>query len=182
MSPGKNVAASVKQRLLNLARERGEEFNLLLNRYGVERLLYRLSRSEHASEFILKGAMLFLVWTEVAHRPTRDLDLLGRGPPGQERLQAVFRGVCGVAVPEDGLEFPGESVRVERIRDDAAYAGVRIRLEGRLGSARLPLQIDVGFGDAVLPPPEPIEFPVLLDHPAPNLHAYRPETTAYGVR
>jgi len=172
----KNTAASVKQRLLNLSRQRGEEFNLLLVRYGIERLLYRLGRSEHASEFVLKGAMLFHLWTAVPHRPTRDVDLLGRGTPDLARLEEVFRAVCALAVEEDGLDFASDSVVAERIKDDAEYEGVRVMLDARLGSARIRLQIDVGFGDATVPPPEPAEFPVLLDQPAPRLRAYRRET------
>jgi Nucleotidyl transferase AbiEii toxin, Type IV TA system len=176
MKGERNVAASVKQRLLNRARERSEEFNLLLHRFGAERLLYRLSRSEHGPEFVLKGAMLFCAWSEAPHRPTLDIDLLGRGTPDLPRLEAVFRSVCRVRVEMDGLEFLADSVRAGRIREDAKYEGVRVRLEARLGSARISLQIDVGFGDSIVPPPEQIDFPVLLDHPAPRLTAYRPET------
>ena len=171
-----NVAASVKQRLLNLAHQRGEEFNLILVRYGIERLLYRLSRSGHGSEFVLKGAMLFHLWTAAPHRPTRDVDLLGRGTPDRARLEGVFRSVCATAVDEDGLDFLPESVRAERIRDDAEYEGIRVLLDARLGSARSRLQIDVGFGNAVVPPPERVEFPVLIDQPAPRLSVCRRET------
>lgn len=159
-----------------MSRQRGEEFNLLLVRYGIERLLYRLGSSEHAGEFVLKGAMLFHLWTAAPHRPTRDVDFLGRGTPDLDRLQQVFRAVCATAVEEDGLAFFSEAVTAERIKDDAEYEGVRVMLDARLGSARIPLQIDVGFGDAVVPAPEPAEFPVLLDQPAPRLRVYRRET------
>ena len=123
MKERKNTAASVKQRLLNLSRQRGEEFNLLLVRYGIERLLYRLGRSEHASEFVLKGAMLFHLWTAAPHRPTRDVDLLGRGAPDLARLEKVFRAVCAVAVDEDGLDFASDSVVADRIRTTPSTKG-----------------------------------------------------------
>lgn len=171
-----DAAASVKQRLLNLSRQRGEEFNLLLVRYGIERLLYRLGRSEHAAAFVLKGAMLFRLWTAAPHRPTRDVDFLGRGTPDLDRLRRAFRAVCATAVEDDGLEFLSESVTAERIKDDAEYEGVRVTLDAGLGSARIRLQIDAGFGDAIVPPPEPADFPVLLDQPAPRLLVYRRET------
>jgi hypothetical protein len=138
----------VKQRLLNLARSRGDDFNLLLTLYGIERLLYRLSCSSHGSGFVLKGAMLFQLWTKVPHRPTRDVDLLGSGAPELDGLETVFRSVCTSSDDDDdGLEFLPATVRATRIRDDAEYEGIRIRLESRLGSARIPLQVDVGFGD-----------------------------------
>ncbi len=169
MKQRKNAAASVKQRLLKLSRRRGEDFNLLLVRYGIERLLYRLGRSQHASDFVLKGAMLFHLWTAAPH-------LLGQGAPELDRLQQVFRAVCAGAVEEDGLDFFPDSVAAERIKDDAEHEGVRVMLDARLGSARIRLQVDVGFGDATVPPPESADFPVLLDQPAPRLRVYRRET------
>lgn len=170
------MAASVKQRLLDLSRKRGEDFNLLLARYGIERLLYRLSLSDHASDFILKGAVLFRLWSEVPHRSTRDLDLLGRGSPDPERLAGVFRDVCGDVPGDDGVEFEPDTVQAEWIREEAPYDGVRVRIEGHMGSARIRLQIDVGYGDVIVPPAEAVELPVLLDLPSPRLKAYRPET------
>ncbi len=161
------MAASVKARLQNVARKRGEEFNLILNRYGIERLLYRLSTSTHADAFLLKGAMLFAVWDDLAHRPTRDLDLLGFGPNETDDLIRIFSDIVQTVVPEDGLSFDHQSVVAEEIREDKVYGGIRIRVIARLGKAKLPIQIDVGYGDAVTPDPEPIEFPVLLDFPYP---------------
>jgi hypothetical protein len=174
--PPTNVSASVKQRLLNLARERNEDFNLLLTRYASERFLRRLGESVHAGEFVLKGAMLFHLWSGSSHRPTRDIDLLGSGAPAPDRLASVLRDVCDTAVDDDGLSFLGDTVTASRIRDDAEYLGVRVLLEARLGAARISLQVDIGYGDAIVPPPEEVDFPVLLDQPAPHLLAYRRET------
>ena len=168
----KNLAASVKARLQNEAARRGEDFNLLLVRYGIERLLFRLSQSPHADRFLLKGAMLFVVWDEKTHRPTRDLDLLGFGPSEKEDLEKVFQDVLKIPVLDDGLIFDPASVRAEDIREDNAYAGVRVRLMGKLGPAELPIQIDVGIGDVVTPEPETASFPALLDFPAPQVRAY----------
>lgn len=172
MTERKNVAASVKQRLMNISRQRGDNFNILLVRYGIERLLFRLGRSAHGANFVLKGAMLFHLWTARSHRPTRDVDLLGTGSPNLDRLRDVFRTVCAAPFDDDGLEFQAESVMAERIKEDADYEGVRITLSARLGSARIALQVDVGFGDAVVPPPEVAEIPTLLDHPRPRLQVY----------
>ena len=171
-----NISASVKQRLLNLARERQEDFNLLLTRYASERLLHRLGESIHADDFVLKGAMLFGLWSEVPHRPTRDIDLLGSGAPDLARLESCLRDICETEVQDDGLHFLSETVAASRIRDDAEYMGVRVMLEARLGAARITLQVDIGFGDAIVPPPEVVDYPVLLDQPAPRLRAYRRET------
>lgn len=172
----RNLTASVRQRLLNLARERGEDFNFLLTVYGLERLMYRLGQSRHRTDFVLKGAMLFRAWAGAAHRPTRDLDLLGRGEPETSRLEALFADVWQTSVPADGLEIEPGSIRAEEIREAQEYGGIRIRMTARLGSARIPLQVDVGFGDAVTPRATEIEFPVLLDSPLPVLYAYPPET------
>jgi hypothetical protein len=172
MSPRetRDVAASVKQRLLNLARERGEDFNFLLTRYGVERLLYRLDQSKHAEEFVLKGAMLFHLGPDpLPHRPTRDVDLLGKGSPEPARLVEVFREVCAVKVVDDGLVFDEKSVRGARIREEQEYEGVRMHLQARMGPARVPVQVDVGFGDALTSSPKRRPLAVLLDFPAPRL-------------
>ena len=170
MSP-RDLAASVRQRLLNRAKERGDDFQLVLTWYGIERLLYRLSASPHADAFILKGAMLFSLWSGEAHRPTRDLDLLGSGDARVSRMEEVMRELCQVPC-DDGLEFDPVSVRGEEIRSPDEYDGVRIKLVGRLAGARVPLQVDIGFGDAVVPPPETIDYPSLLDLPPPRLRAY----------
>jgi len=172
----KNLPASVKARLTNLAREQKEDFQELLSRYGRERLLYRLSVSEFQGSFVLKGALLFAYWTGAPHRPTRDLDLLGYGDPNIAVLEKVFRDLCAVEVQPDGLEFQPDSVNGERIKDDEKYEGVRLHLTALLEKSRIPLQIDVGFGDRVVPAPEEIDFPTLLDFPAPHLKSYTRES------
>lgn len=167
----KDLAASVRQRLLNLAKERAENFELVLVRYALERFLYRLSASEHADRFLLKGALLFLVWGMNDHRPTRDADLLGFGASDLNSLREVFREVCGMQF-EDGILYDPVSVRAAQIAEDKAYVGARVTFTGELASARIPVQVDVGFGDAVTPEPVAIEYPVLLDAPPPKLRGY----------
>ncbi len=174
-----NVAASVRQRLLNHAKERDEDFNFVLGRYAGERLLYRLSVSGHSEKFVLKGALLFLLWTGHLYRPTRDVDLLGFGDSSIKRVEDVLRDVCQIEAPDDGLVFDAASVKGAKIRDDQEYEGVRITLLAFLEKARIPLQIDVGFGDAITPEAVAVEFPLLLAVPAlpaPKLNAYPRET------
>lgn len=172
MSTPKNLAASVKARLLALARSRGETFNDLLTRYGIERLLYRLGRSKHADRFLLKGAMLFVLWEDRMPRPTRDVDLLAFGSTDAEDVVARFREIVRTEVEPDGLEFDADAVSAEELRDDEAYRGLRVKLIARLGKADIPLQIDLGTGDAVTPGPVDADFPTLLDFPAPHVRAY----------
>jgi hypothetical protein len=171
-APKKNLSASVRQRLLNLSHERGQPFDLVLVRYSIERLLYRLSRSPHAEKFLLKGAMLFVVWGEDSPRPTRDVDLLGFGSDDGDEVKHNFVELCRSAVEPDGLEFLPESVAVAPIREGAAYPGLRVTLEARLAKVRIPLQVDVGYGDVVTPAPAEVDFPALLDFPAPRLRVY----------
>jgi len=172
-----NIAASVRQRLYNRARERGENFNLVIPRYAVERLLYRLSQSHYADEFVLKGAQLFHVWIDSPHRATRDLDLLRYGDSAIPELEEIFRNICRQSVEEpDGIVFLSDTVHGEQIREQAEYVGVRIRFAYRLGEIKGTLQIDVGFGDVVTPAPKFVDFPSLLDFPAPRLKAYARET------
>jgi predicted nucleotidyltransferase component of viral defense system len=171
-----NVAASVNERLRRLAPQRGETHQMLLIRYALERLLYRLASSKHRRHFTLKGALLFALWSGKPHRPTKDLDLLGEGSPTVERLEAVFRDVCAEPVEDDGLRFDPGSVRGERIKEDDLYDGVRLGIEARLETARVRLQVDVGFGDAVTPGVVEIAYPALLEFPAPTLRSYPRET------
>jgi hypothetical protein len=173
----RNLVASVANRLLERARRVGEDYQYLLLRYAVERLMYRLSQSAHAEAFVVKGAMMFLVWAGSPYRPTKDLDLLAVESASIERLAEIFRELCAVKVVDDALVFLPESVTAEAIREDAAYQGVRVKLAARLGKIRLPLQVDIGFGDAITPKPQPAEFPPLLDFPAPRLRMYARETS-----
>lgn len=167
---------SIRQRLLNHARQTGEEFQLTLDRYAVERLLYRLSVSRHRNDFLLKGAMLFRHWFEQAHRPTRDADFLGFGTPDPARIDKIVRELCQLDV-DDGLAFDLSSLTVGPIRETARYDGVRVQLRARLGTAACMVHWDVGFGDAVTPGPEDVELPTLLeDLPAPSLRSYPRET------
>jgi hypothetical protein len=168
-----NISHSIYQRLLNHAKENGEGFNLLLSRYGIERLLYRLGISSYADKFILKGASLFLVWKGRNCRVTRDADLLGYGQPDAERIAAIFRELCQIADENvDGVHFMPDTISTVTIREDQEYDGIRLTMIGMLFKARIPLQVDIGFGDAVTPPPEKIKFPTVLDAPAPILLAY----------
>jgi predicted nucleotidyltransferase component of viral defense system len=172
----KDIGASVRARLLRLARERGEDFQLILTRYANERLLFRLTSSNHAEQFVLKGAALFTLWTGKQHRATRDLDLLGFGDPGEDHMRAIFLEVLTLDVDDDGVRFDLDSLAVGPIREEQAYGGVRIEVVARLTTARVRLQVDVGFGDAITPEAIVVEFPPLLDFPAPRLRAYPRET------
>lgn len=166
------LAASVHARLLNRAKERGEDFNLILTRYAIERFLYRLSLAPARETYWLKGALLFDLWFDVPHRPTRDADFLGFGPADVEALASTIREICGVAV-DDGMEYDPASITIVEIREDARYGGLRVRLHGRLGNARCTVQLDVGYGDAVTPGPEEAVYPTLLDdQPPPRLRVY----------
>jgi len=171
-----NISASVHQRLLNLARASGRPFNELLVYYSIERFLYRLSISRYGERFVLKGALTLLVWQTPVTRPTRDIDLLGRTSNDLETVRAVFADVCRQPVDDDGLVFDAGSVTSERIAEDADYEGVRASFQGRLGNARIAMQIDIGFSDVITPAPVPVVYPVMLDQPAPHLMAYNRET------
>lgn len=171
-----NVAASVRQRLMNKAREQKEAFDLVLIRFALERLLYRLAQSNHGYRFVLKGAMLFQIWSGPGHRPTRDLDLHGTGTPSPAEFQQLFRDVCHQPVEDDGLIFLADTVKAAVMKEDEQYEGLRIKFEARLASARIPIQIDIGFGDAITPAADEIVYPVILDFPAPILMMYPRET------
>ena len=150
----KNLPASIHARLAQRRAKTGEDYNVLLVRFTLERLLYRLSRSRHREQFILKGAMLFALWEPALHRVTRDLDLLGFGHPSVERLTEVFQELCRMEVEADGVDFDARSVTCEDIRAQDEYAGVRVKLKAAVGKAVVPLQVDVGFGDALPVAPE----------------------------
>ena len=167
-----NLSASILARLLTLAKQRGDDYSLLLNRFAMERLLARVSTSPYAERFLLKGALLFALWYDAPHRPTRDADLLGFGPDDEANLIATFRDITAMDLG-DGIVFAPDSVKADAIREDNTYGGTRITLVARIGSARCALQIDVGFGDAVTPGPQTVAYPTLLgDFPAPTLRVY----------
>jgi len=172
----KNVGASVRTRLLDRARTEGSDFQILLTRYALERLLYRLSISSERERFILKGAMLFITWLTDPFRPTRDLDLLGQCNPDVDTVAARFREIFGTEVPDDGVIFDIAGMLIEPIRDQADYGGVRVKTSASIAGAKVPIQIDIGFGDAITPGPIDIDYPTLLDAPSPRLKAYPPET------
>lgn len=168
-----NIGASMRTRLLNLARQRGQPFQVLLTRFVLERLLYRLSLTSHRNRFVLKGAMLLTSWFADPLRPTQDLDLLGFGNSDADAMLAVFREVCAVEV-EDGVTFNVGGLIVEPIREELEYGGLRLKTHATIDEARIRVVVDVGFGDAV--EPTEMDLPVLLDLPAPRLRAYPPET------
>jgi hypothetical protein len=173
-----NVAASVRARLLSQARAKGEEFERVLVRFACERFLYRLGESTHAGRCTLKGAGLLVLWLVDPYRPTRDLDFLAQGDNDAAAIRALMHEVCSVPCEQDGLRFDLDSLAIESIRADAEYPGQRARLLAYLGTARIRLQVDFGFGDVVTPPPEEREFPTLLSTlPTPRIRAYRREVS-----
>lgn len=171
-----NIAASVRARLTTLAKQQGDAVDRVFLRYAIERLLYRLAKSGYRDQFVLKGAMLFSLWAPVPYRSTGDLDLLGHGDPAPERMAAIFAAICSAAVDDDGAVYDAASVRAESVRDDEDYRGVRVSLTATLASARLAIQIDIGFGDAVTPGASDVDYPSLIGFPSPFLRAYPPET------
>lgn len=175
-TPG-NIAASVRQRLLNKARETERPFNEILQYFAMERFLYRLSKSPHAEKFVLKGALMLAVWRVSLSRSTMDIDMLGQTDNSVDSIVAIVKDVCLQEVEPDGLIFDAISVEGERITEDADYEGVRVRFRGSLDTARVTIQFDVGFGDIVIPAHTTTDYPTLLDLPAPRLMAYSKEST-----
>ncbi|MBI1777732.1 MAG: nucleotidyl transferase AbiEii/AbiGii toxin family protein [Proteobacteria bacterium] len=173
--PVRNIGASVRARLLNLAKQQNRPFQLLLTRFVLERLLYRLSLTMHRDYFVLKGAMLITTWFANPHRPTRDIDFLGFRDPDPETMLSAFREIFAVKV-EDGVEFDVAALRIDQTREELEYGGLRVRTIATVGGARVTVLIDIGFGDAVEPGLEEVVIPVLLDFPAPRLRAYARET------
>ncbi|MFN4281589.1 MAG: nucleotidyl transferase AbiEii/AbiGii toxin family protein [Alphaproteobacteria bacterium] len=176
----KNLPVSLQAKLLAYAKANGDDYNRTLVRYGIERFLFRLSQHPDRDRFVLKGAMLFITWPEGAQRPTGDLDVLAYGPPEVASMSTFIKNICSIPglESEDGLMFALDKIVVEAVREDAGYQGLRVEVPMTLGTTRINLQIDVGFGDAVYPPPKRISFPCLLpaDMPAPQVLAYPPET------
>jgi len=170
-----NLGESIRQRLKNYAKQHNESFNLILVRFGLERLLYRLTTTTAADEFILKGGSLFYCWTKKLHRPTRDIDLLGKGEPSPERFRGIFLRAIETK-NDDGLVFDSASLEITTMKDEQEYRGLRVSVIALLDNARIKLQVDIGFGDATTPNPTLIQYPVLLDLPAPEILAYQKET------
>jgi len=172
----RDLAASVHQRLLNYARAHGRTFNEVLQYFALERFLYRLGRSSYSGQFVLKGAMMSAVWRSPFSRPTRDVDLLGHLDNAVEHIVSAVQAICTEAVPDDGLRFdPGSAVGAH-IMGATDYEGVRVRVTGHLGTARVPVRIDVGFGDRVIPAPQLVRLPAILDFPPAEVQGYSPES------
>lgn len=171
----KNVGALVRAKLLQLSKTNGQSFDLVLTRFALERFLFRLSKSRHADRFVLKGGMLLISWFDDPHRGTRDLDLLGFGDSNPEQVLATFHDILREET-NDGVTFDTDALRVDRIREETEYGGLRLRTTASISGARIGLTIDVGFGDAVEPGVEVLDYPTLLDFPAPRLRAYARET------
>jgi Nucleotidyl transferase AbiEii toxin, Type IV TA system len=173
----KNPAASVRARLLLHAKQHGDNFQRILTRYAIERLLFRISQTEGSEHYVLKGAMLFVTWPDHVFRPTGDLDLLGHGDPDPAAILELFTGICQVAAPEDGIVFDPATLNVEPAREADKYQGARLRLIGELDGAKIRVLVDIGFGDHVYPPPERAAFPGLLPGlPSAKVLMYPPET------
>jgi len=172
----KNYSASVRSRLENAAKESRRGFSEVLLFYSMERFLFRLAQIPEGSSFVLKGGAMFRVWDAAVPRPTRDLDLLSSSTNDMNELTRIMASACSVSLEEDGIIFDPKSIRAEKIKEDADYEGVRIKLEGKLGTAKTPLQIDIGFGDVVIPRPLVIDYPTIIDLPTPKLKTYTKES------
>ncbi len=177
MKSTKNISASVRQRLLNRSKTDKRPFNELLQYYAMERFLYRLSKSSHADHYILKGALMLRAWRSPEFRATMDIDMLGRTSNEEANIVAQIRDIIVLDVDSDGLVFNPDSIQTEQITEDADYEGIRIRFRGLLGTARINMQIDIGFGDIVYPGPEKADLPTMLDSPAPRLLCYSRESS-----
>jgi len=173
---GPDLGASVRQRLLNQSRAQNRPFQEVLQYFAMERFLYRLARSPNADRFILKGALLLTAWRAPLSRPTMDIDLAGRTNNQLDHIKEIVGAVCEIAVDPDGVDFNRASIVVSRIKEDADYEGVRVQFHAILARARIPMQLDIGFDDVITPGPTEIEYPTLLDFPAPMLRAYPKET------
>jgi predicted nucleotidyltransferase component of viral defense system len=171
-----NIPPSVHQRLLNNARATGRPFNDILQRFALERFLYRMGRSPYASRFVLKGALMLTAWQVPYARPTRDIDLLGRMENSVEQVVSAIEAICREPVTDDGLRFETEGIVGERITETASYSGVRLRFAAYLGKARIPMRIDIGFGDPLVPGPSLVRLPTILDYPPPEVQGYSRES------
>jgi len=172
----KNIKASIKARLQNKAKETNRPFSEILQYYSMERFLYRFSRSKYADKFILKGALMFTVWQVPERRTTLDIDFLARYDNKVTDIEMVMKDICNMSVESDGLIFDSKTVNGKKIKEDADYEGVRVKFMGFLERSRIPMQIDVGFGDIIYPKPKIIDYPVILDFPKPHLKGYPAES------
>ncbi|MGB8115636.1 MAG: nucleotidyl transferase AbiEii/AbiGii toxin family protein [Candidatus Sulfotelmatobacter sp.] len=172
----RDLAASVRQRLLNQAHDQGRPFQELLQYYAIERFLYRLAQSNHRDKFILKGALLLTVWQAPLSRSTVDIDLLGKTSNKLEHIASLVSEICGLDVEADGVKFDPASIKTAHIKEDADYEGIRVRFRATVSGARIPMQIDIGFDDVIVPQATKIDYPTLLEFPAPVLQAYPKET------
>ncbi|UCD15078.1 MAG: nucleotidyl transferase AbiEii/AbiGii toxin family protein [Candidatus Omnitrophota bacterium] len=172
----KNIQASVRAQLQNKAKEAKRPFAEVLQYYGMERFLYRFSRSKYANKFILKGALMFMVWQVPQRRITLDIDFSARYDNQIATIEKVIKDVCKVSVISDGLIFDPQIVKGQKIKEAADYEGVRVKFKGFLERSRIPMQIDVGFGDVIYPKPKIINYPVILDFPKPHLKGYPVES------
>lgn len=172
-----NLPASVHQRLLDRSRTSDRPFNEVLQYYAIERFLYRLSKTPQAGKFILKGALMLSVWTKPFPRPTKDVDLLGRVSNDVAVVSPIIRSACAQEVEPDGMRFDPDGIESRRITEDAEYEGIRVRFQGRLGNARVTVQLGIGFGDVIVPAACVVEYPVILDFPAPRLRGYSRESS-----
>lgn len=173
----KNISVSVRQRLLNIARTTGRPFSELLQYYAMERFLYRLSHSPYVDKFVLKGALMLTVWNAPANRPTMDIDLLGRLDNSIDTIVGITKAICTQNVEPDGVVFDVHNVRGERITEDADYEGVRVKFNGLLDTAQIRMQLDIGFGDEIIPRAQTIDYPTILDLPAPQILGYSMESS-----
>jgi hypothetical protein len=172
-----NPAASIRARLLHHAKRHGDNYLRILTRYAIERLLFRLSQTDATDSYVLKGAMLFVTWPEHVYRPTGDLDLLGQGNPDTVAITELFTRICEVKAPEDGIVFDPATLKVAPMREAEKYQGIQLKLKAELAKAIIHVQVDIGFGDHVYPPPTRQAFPSLLPElPAANVLMYPPET------
>ena len=174
------MSASVRQRLLNRAKSDRRPFNELLQYYAMERFLYRLSQSAHVERFVLKGALMLRVWRSPELRPTMDIDMLGRTSNEEADIVAQIRDILAANVEADGLAFDTDSIQAERIVEDADYEGIRIRFLGTLGSARINMRIDIGFGDVVYPEPEESDLPTIAGFPTTTIALLQPREFYLG--
>ncbi len=172
----RDVAASIRQRLLNESKRQDRPFQELLQYFAMERFLYRLSLHPLADRFVLKGALLMTAWRAAQSRPTVDIDLSARTSNDLDHVRGWIEELCTFIVDEDGIHFDHESIEILRIKEDAEYEGVRVRFDATLARARVPMQIDVGFGDVITPPASRISYPAILELPQPSLWAYPKET------